>query len=174
MGKLVKLGSVVALFGLSVWFFFTPHLAVSSMKTAAEARDTATLASYVDFPSVKESLKATLNAKIVSEVSGQQEENPFAALGAAMTMAFIGPMIDALVTPESLARMMEGEKPEIGESPSEASKASDSSPEVSMAYQDFNRFLVTARQKGTDNTMTFVLSRDGIASWKLTSIQLPL
>ena len=92
---------------VGVWFYFTPHIAANNMKEAAQANDSVTLSSYINFPSVKDSLKANFNAMLVTDVVNIKDSNPFDALGAAMAAAFISPMIDALVTPESLAMMMQ-------------------------------------------------------------------
>ncbi|MGB5156708.1 DUF2939 domain-containing protein [Desulfobacterium sp. N47] len=98
---------------LGVCFYYTPHWALSNMKEAAENRDADRLSEYVDFPALKESLKANFNAMMATEVSNNMSDNPFGAFGAALAAAFINPMIDNLVTPESLAMMMKGEKPKL-------------------------------------------------------------
>jgi hypothetical protein len=166
-----SLAVVFIVFG--VWFFFTPHLAVSGMRSAAEARDAARLSGYVNFPALKENLKATMNAKFISEVTKEKEANPFAALGAAMAAAFINPMVDALVTPESLALMMKGDKPHPGKSGAQ-SQQSDSRADTSMAYESFDRFVVTVKKKGeTAEPVGLVFNRDGMFSWKLSAIRLP-
>lgn len=174
MSSKIKI-SIAALFAVfCVWFFFTPYLAVNSMKSAAETRDVAKLASHVDFPALKESMKATFNAKLVAEAAKGKQGNAIPALGAAMAAAFINPMIDALVTPESLAMMMKGEKPQSGKD-GVPSRESDPGTDTSMAYESFNRFVVAVRKKGeAGEPVAFVLNRDGLFSWKLSAIRLPL
>ena len=46
----------VLLVGLAGWLALTPYLAVRGMKSAADAKDSAALSAYVDFPAVRESL----------------------------------------------------------------------------------------------------------------------
>lgn len=168
----LSLAAVLALF--SVWFFFTPHLAVSTMKSAAEARDAAKLSSHVNFPALKESLKASFNAKLASEVTKEKDGDPFSALGAAMAAAFINPMIDALVTPESLAMMMKGDKPQPGTNAA-ASTKSDTDVNTAMSYESFDRFVVTVKKKGeASDPIGLVFNRDGLFSWKLSAIRLPI
>lgn len=178
-----KLAIAIVVVAFSTWFYFTPHLAVSAMKSAAEAKDAAKLSDYVNFPAVKDSLKASFNAKLASEVP-KNNGNPFGALGAALAVAFINPMIDALVTPESLAMMMKGEKPKPAnnsvQSPSPeseivASKSSESDDDTSMSYENFDRFVVTVKKKGsTEEPVGLVFNRDGIFSWKLSALRLPI
>lgn len=156
------------------WFFFTPHLAVRSMRAAAEERNAEKLSRYVNFPALKESLKASFNAKMAAEAAKEQN-NPMAAFGAALAAAFISPLIDALVTPESLALIVKGEKPEFGKSKKESSK-SPAELESVMSYESLNSFVVTIRKKNeTQEPLVLVFNREGVfSSWKLTAIRLAL
>lgn len=161
---------------VSVWFYFTPYIAANNIKKAAEANDSATLSSYINFPSLKESLKANFNAMLAAEVVKSKEGNLFEAMGAALAAAFINPMIDALVTPESLAMMMQGRKPNLekGESKTGKKPGGDSDTEMTMGYESYDRFAVSVRKKGdTDAPVTFVFHREGILTWKLASLRLP-
>jgi hypothetical protein len=174
MSTKAKLSISIVFVAFSTWFYFTPHLAVSGMKSAAEARDAAKLSGYVNFPAVKESLKGSFNAKLASDVTKEKSGNPFAAFGATLAAAFINPMIDALVTPESLAMMMKGDKPQPAKS-TEQTKPSGSDADTSMSYESFDRFVVTVKKKGTtEEPLGLVFNRDGIFSWKLSALRLPI
>jgi len=174
MTNKTKFSAAVVLVVFGVWFFFTPHLAVSAMKSAAEAHDSAKLSSYVNFPALKENLKATFNAKLASEVTKEKDGNPFAALGAAMAAALINPMIDALVTPESLAMMMKGDKPQ-SEKNSAPSTQAEQPADTTMSYESFDRFVVTVKKKDeTGEPVDLVFNRDGMFSWKLSAIRLSI
>jgi hypothetical protein len=179
MTRRLKIGAVVVLLvAVSGWYYYTPYLAVKNMRAAAESKDSATLSRYINFPSVRESLKASLNAKMLSEMAKKQEGNPFAALGAAFAMALVGPMVEAMVTPEALAMMMKGEKPSLEKSKptaTTASATSESDTETSMSYENFDQFVVSTRKKGaTDDPVALVFQREGLFSWRLSAIRLPL
>lgn len=174
-GMLVPAAAALLVLAAVAWFFFTPHLAMRGMRAAVEERDSARLSGYVNFPAVKENLKASFNAKIAAETA-REKDNPFAGLGAALAAAFISPLIDALVTPESLAMIMKGDKPEMDKGKG-APRKSPSDVETSMAYEGVNSFVVTIRKKNDPNgeTVGLVLNREGLlSSWKLTAIRLPL
>lgn len=161
---------------VGVWFYFTPYIAANNMKKAAEANDSATLSSYINFPSLKESLKANFNAMLATEVVKSKDSNPFEALGAAMAAALINPMIDALVTPESLAMMMQGNTPNLekGAPKTEGKPSGTSDTEMTMGYESFDRFAVSVKKKGDmDDPVTFVFHREGLVAWKLASLRLP-
>jgi hypothetical protein len=174
MSKKTKISFAIVFVAFCTWFYFTPYLAVSGMKSAAEAKDAEKLAGYVNFPALKENLKASFNAKLASKVAKEKNDNPFAALGAAMAATFINPMVDALVTPESLAMMMKGDKPQPAKKTGQT-KPSDSDTETSMSYESFDRFVVTVKKKdSTEKPIGLVFNRDGMFSWKLSALRLPM
>lgn len=160
----------------SVWFYFTPYIAAKNMKKAAESNDPVALSSYINFPLLKESLKANFSATLASEVVNNKDNNPFAALGAVLAAAMINPIIDALVTPESLAMMMNGKKPNIDNNAQnkDIPKTADHDADVSMNYQNFDTFVVSVKNRiSQDAPVVFVFLREGLFSWKVSSIRLP-
>lgn len=170
----VSLAAIFLIFG--AWFFLTPYLTVMAMRSAAEARDSAKLSGYVNFPLLKENLKTTLNVKFTPAVI-READNPFAAMGASIAAALISPMVDALVTPESLALIMKGDRPQPGKigapSPSPDAKT-DTDTDSSMGYESFNRFVFTVKKKGeTAEPVGFVFNREDLFLWKLSAIRLP-
>lgn len=159
----------------AIWFFFTPHLTANAMRTAAQERDSAKLSGYVDFPALKESLKGSFNAKLAAGVATDADNNAFAALGAAMAAALINPMIDALVTPESLAMVMQGEKPDASAVDGGTPDDREPDADISMAYESFDTFVVTVTKRGEEQEpVGLVLRRDGVFSWKLSAIRMSL
>ncbi|GEM_PF-128757 len=158
------------------WFYFTPHLTVLGLAKAIETHDAAALERYIDFPAVKESLKASLNAKFASDMSRAQESNPLAGLGLAFGPILVNAMVDAYITPEGLASMMKGENPPgVAGVPTPNPHIAGSWAETKMAYESFDRFLVTVPSNlSPDNRVDLVLRRNGPFSWKLAALRLPL
>lgn len=170
---IATLGLVVAL-SLCAWMYFSPYLAVRGLQSAAQERNAARMADYVDFPSVRESLKASLNAMLAAEMakaSGGQA-NPFAALAAAFVSALVEKITDAFVSPEGLAMLMRGEKPDFQKGqPTGAS--TDGDPFSSDAgYETFDRFVVTVKPKSGKESIGLVFTRQGLVAWKLTALRL--
>lgn len=164
--------AIVAIIG----FYFTPYLAVYNMKRAAEKQDAEALSRYVDYPSLRESLKANFNAMMASEIT--KSDDSFGALGTVLGMALVNQMIDAFITPESLAMMIKGEKPQMvesGESRKEKSSSeSDTETKTSMSYEGMNQFVVKVKEKGSsEDPIKFIYKRAGIISWKLSALRLP-
>lgn len=171
MSRILKFAAPAIVLAAASWLYATPYLAVSGMRSAAEARDAQRLSGYIDFPAVKEDLKGTLNAKLTGNV--RASDNPIAAMGSALGAMLINPMVDLFITPEAIAQMMQGEKPRLtgkgGDSQSGA-KA-----ETSMGYEGMNRFVVSVRKQGEEGEpVSMVMQRDGLAAWKLVALRLPL
>ena len=174
MSRTVKIviGTVIVL--LLGWYLASPYIALHQMRTAAENRDAEALSEHIDFPALKEDLKASFSAKMMAEAAKAQSDEPFAAAGSALAMAMIGPMIDAMVTPQAVAMMMKGEKP----SPTnmaEQSSEPQREPNVSASYKGLNTFAVTVSEP-EDQTSSFklIFKRHGFFNWKLTSAELPM
>jgi hypothetical protein len=169
-----KIVAVALLAVLGVWFYMTPYNAYSAMAKAAENRDATTLADYVNFPALRESVKANLNAKFSAEVARQGDGDPAAALGAAFASALINPMVEAMITPDSLTAMIRNGVPPSGEAAGEAASA-EARTETTKGYEGFNRFVVKVRRLDSGREpVVFVFHREGLVSWKLSAMRLPL
>lgn len=167
----ILIGGVLVVFG--VWFYFTPHLAVLGLKAAAEADDAARVAGYVDFPALKQDLKAGYNAKLAPGSAQGKKSNPLVALGGKMTAAVVDPMVEALVTPEGLVKVFKGDNP-LPSRKARRTKPSEPEPDISTSYESFNRFVVTIRKKGASDGQTgLVFNRYGLFGWKLSAVRLP-
>lgn len=158
----------------AIGFCFSPYIAVYNMKKAAEKQDADALSRYVDYPVLRESLKANFNAMMASEIA--QSDNPFGALGTALGAALVNQMIDAFITPESLAMMIKGEEPKIGDSEKQHKEKTSSrtEAETSMSYEGMNQFVVKVKDKNSsEDPIKFIYKRAGIVSWKLSALRLP-
>lgn len=159
------------------YYLASPYLAVASLRKAAKAGNAEAMRENVDFPSVRESLKDQLN-DIASKKLLKKSNNPWEKLGMTFAAALIGPMVDAYVTPENLARAINGEKVELkpGKT-SESSLVSEApQPVTHMQYETKNRFVVDlteTEKNGSQKTTGFVFSREGFFGWKLSSLRLP-
>ena len=173
--KALLIGAVaLAAVGL---FYATPYLAVQQMRAAAEARDAARLASYVDFPALRASLKSGVQARLAgSERNERGDPTPASAMGAAVAGALLGPLVDVLITPEALGRILQGQQPasavvRIGEG-----EAAEAEPRLhtEMGYESPSRFVFSVRKQGDDEEpVDLVLRREGLLQWKLAELRLP-
>jgi hypothetical protein len=110
--------AVVALLGYG---YASPYIALDRLKRAADARDAETVNQYVDFPALRESLKQQVTELLMRRVDTEKHHNPFAAIGAMIGAALIGPLVDAYATPDGVAALLNGMPPsgKPGERPPE-------------------------------------------------------
>lgn len=175
MSRILKFAVPAIALAAAGWLYATPYLAVNGMKNAAETRDAQRLSGYIDFPTLKDNLKGTLNAKITGDV--RASDNPLAAMGSALGAMLINPMVDLFVTPEAIAGLMQGEQPRLA---GKRGRDGDSGgnpgarAETRMGYEGVNHFVVSVRKQGDEGEpVAMVLRRDGLASWKLVALRLP-
>lgn len=170
---------------LAAFYLASPYWNLHRMRRAVENNDAVYMSDHVDFPQLRESLKATLQAQMAKEVA-KDDADGFEALGAAFGAMMIGPMVDALVTPEALIAMMQGKDLDEIEAESSDSGGSPQAPQTTdeemnvtkMGYEKLNRFVVKVADPGedsqSDESLTLVFHRSGLFSWKLAGIRLKM
>jgi Protein of unknown function (DUF2939) len=172
----------LALLALAVvaWVYLTPYLAARSLHSAVDARDAARIADHVNFPELRQSMKAGLLAKMTGATAAKGDEASV-LLGSAFANVLISPMVDAMVSPEGLAKLLNGEKqaPVKTQSPppQDADKTDDKDSgkdmQRSMGYETLNRFVVTFTKPTESQSISLVFTREGALTWKLSGLRLP-
>jgi len=157
---------------VAIYVIAAPFLTCYRMRAAAEDRDSGALSEHIEYPSVRQSLKDQMNAKVLGEMAKNDvKEGPLATIGTALAGMVIDKMIDQYVTPAGVEQMMAGEKP----NPVKAADPNEK-PErkpfenASMSYASLNKFVV--KVPGDDGEVQFVLRRRGLG-WMVTEIILP-
>jgi len=162
--------------------YASPWLTIAKVRKAAQTSDVETVNAHVDFPSLRESFKASLNAHMAREFTKPEtRDNPFALFGLALASKLGEVLVDAMVTPEAVRMMLEGQRPKpqpAAETPVRATTPApasrDSETDTLMAYESRDRFLVTYRKKADpSDTFTLVWYRDGLTGWKLAAVRMP-
>lgn len=94
------------------WVFFAPYLTVRSMRLAAEAGDAEAFSRHVDYPALRESVKAELSEAMGARIASLAGGSELGRFGAQIAGAFgeqaLGPAVDALVRPEALSALFAG------------------------------------------------------------------
>lgn len=110
---------VIAVVAALGYGYASPYIALNNLKRAADARDAETVNQYVDFPALRESLKQQVTGLLTRRLDAHGTGNPFAAIGAMIGVALIGPLVDAYATPDGVAALLNGMPPrgEPGERP---------------------------------------------------------
>jgi len=161
------LGTLVA--GLAAWVYLSPRLAAKHLRDAARTGDVEALNEVVDFPLVRENLKADLKASLLESTSKRDSKNTF---GMALAAGLCGLMVDGLVnqfvSPSGIAALVR-----YG---STDSTRAQPEPQLvtTMRYRDASTFAVTVRniERPPSDTLTLVFRRSGI-SWRLARLEIP-
>jgi hypothetical protein len=152
-----------------VWFVATPYLAVWSLERAAAAGDASGIADHVDFESLRESIQANTAQRIQGVASGLPN-NPLTQLGASLATAFAETVVNAAVTPETVAQMLHGARPGAA-----GASSGMGDFDLSMGYSALSRFVVEAKRQGSnDPPIQLIFTRSGFATWRLTSLRDPV
>lgn len=176
---------VVAILAVAGAYYASPYWTVRQLREAAEARDADRMSDFVDFPSLRESIKAELQASVVMPMLNdpKMKDNPFAGLGAMLAGAMLGPMIDSMISPAGLAAMLKQGPPskpsEVMSKPPAVDGAAPARGAVDEAvrstYSGLNRFVVAYARpdEPIDRAPALIFRRDGLFSWKLSKVRLP-
>lgn len=169
-GSLLLLGVLFA----GVWLYYTPYAAMNKLQKAARAGDAQALNELVDFPSLRESVKQNVRGAVSNEVG--RRAGPLGALGGMLAGAITGPVVDAVVTPEGIAALTEGQSPGHRHRGAVDSIARERGKDVKIkrGYEGMDLFVVhfVGREDGKEK-MALVLHRDGFTNWRLTGVRLP-
>ena len=150
----------------------TPYIAVAQMQAAAEARDGQALSEYIDFVAVRESLNTQLTAMLADQMAQSTDDDAMGLLGAAFGNKIIELLLDAIVTPEGLVALLNGDSMTDVLDQEASVSATPANTSVSMGYQSLDTFGVTITNTDTQSATTLLLKRDGL-NWRLSEILLP-
>ncbi len=181
INKYIVYPALLTSFIFGGFIYLTPYLSILGFKSAIESKDTEAARKYIDFPSVRRSLKDQLNETLTKRLAKDMEGTPYSAF----KMVLIQPMVSSLVnstvnstvTPNGLEALMNSGRL----SKKKVSTQEKSQPEfkptnkskISMYYKTINRFILRSDLPNIEEPMKAYWKRDFLWSWKLTSIELP-
>ncbi|MDH0864881.1 DUF2939 domain-containing protein [Mitsuaria sp. GD03876] len=194
--KSLKVGAIAVLLGVAAYWYWSPFLAIHQLRAAAKAGDADAFNDHVDYPRLRESLKGQFSAAIGDRMADRAPKSDAgragAVLGSMFAVAMTDRMVDALVRPEAVMRIMQegklmpkrgsrrapdgedqdGEEPRGG---SDANRADGRDPIWSTERKSVDKLVLYARgaNQPEDRRTGLVLERRGFASWQLTEIRLP-
>ncbi len=167
------IGGIVGAFLLGGGLYATPYFTLYQMYQSAKSNDFQGVASHVDFPALRESVKANMKTMFAQETA-KQDDPLMGILGKFLGGIVLDPVVDAVVTPEGVAALLAGQRLQIGgdhKQPTFSEKAD--AVDVKPHYESFNEFVVSIKPKGDDKPpVELILSRQFL-DWKVSGIRLP-
>jgi hypothetical protein len=178
--RLLATAAIVIAAGIAAYWYWSPYLAVRELRDAALNADAVRFNEHVDFPRVRDSLKAQFAGRIDGA-----DGRAGGGLGGLLANALVGTMIDAAVRPETIMFAMREGRFKVGRSghddgngERQADPGERKRPVWRTERQGFDTVLFHVQQDGSDSSsgkdrMALVMQRQGFADWKLTDIRLP-
>ena len=155
-----------------------PVLAARISACAAKAGDEKTIEQLVDFPSLRQSLKDELNAERAAEMrrDPRMAESGLGGLGLILAPMLVSGAVDAVVTPEVVARMVttaEAPDPTVRDAPEPGDAADEDDIHQAWGYRDLNAFAVTLTDRDRpEQRLALILERRGLFDWKLAAVDI--
>ena len=177
------------------YWYASPNLAVNSIREAIAQKDGSRFNQYVDYPQVREDLKAyvvTSLTQAATEESLDDADEGLAALGTALVIPIANTLIDSYLTSEVVKGLIESSssgapKPqttsanpfsvpdiqaEIAKGKEQFERQFEQMSGVEMAYLGMNQFMVSGRlEPGVK--LGFEMTRQGLGNWKIAGLILP-
>ena len=161
-------GAVVLLLLGGLWYWGSPAYAMSGLRDAAIEGDADDLEERIDFAAVRVSLKEQMRAHLAAEMVKSDDGDGFAAFGSVLAMGMVDPLIDGLVTPQSMSAMIERGKVQDDD----AAVESDNPIDWKIERDGFSRFEARPETGEGGPAPTLVFERDGLG-WRLVEIEIP-
>lgn len=168
-GTLAALAAAVLIVAAGItWYLASPAWTLHQMKAAADANDPDALNAYIDYPALRQDLKAEMTARMTAEAD--KDKSGLGGIGLALGTAMVGPMVDGLVTPAGVraALMARRDEAVINAAPQPAGALRLPDHPVIVRH-GFSEFLVASKQQPGSG---LVFRRHGL-SWKLSGVELP-
>lgn len=176
MNQKIAIGAAVAT-GIAViagvTSYFSPYMTVESIKKSVSDRDAEALVKYIDFPSLRTSVKENVKNQVMKEIEKRAATDKQAtpAMGQQFIDRMVNPTVDKMVSPEGLSALIENQIPKTEFDFNELEKQAERS-NMQMGYESLDRFVIHITDRlEPEKQVTLILKRDGLA-WKLSGIDI--
>lgn len=174
--KKITIAAAVAAIAVAVTAYASPYYTLQQIKSALAERNAEALAGHVDFPALRTSVKAQLEASMARSIAATAgSDNPLAALGQSIASAMLGKMVDTMVSPAGVVTLVN--KSALSPQADTDTRAdapaggAQKKAEYSAGYAGVNTFVVRAKD-GNAQEGALILLRHGVWGWKLSSIEI--
>lgn len=174
--KKITIAASVAVIAFAASAYASPYYALHQIKTALAERNAEALATHVDFPALRASVKAQLEAGMARSIEATAGSgNPLAVLGQSIASAMLGKMVDTMVSPAGVVALVNKSavSPQAG-AEGDADAPADGAQKkarYTAGYAGVNTFVVRTKE-GSSQDGALVLQRHGVWNWKLSSIEI--
>jgi hypothetical protein len=164
--------AIVVLITLLGVYAGSPYWTVYHLKAAIQDGRYDEVNAYVDYPSVRESLKEQLSAVLSDHLAADPHlmGNPYAEVTAIAAGSLLGPILDNYVQPYAIASLL---RDEAKHPQGQRLQSPPEPPTVTLAYMDIDRFVVTIQDREV-GLWRVVLRRHDAFRWTVAEVIPPL
>ena len=173
---------VISFFMFCCYVYLTPYLSILGFKSTIDRKDYQGARKYIDFNSVRKSLKSQLLPAIQQRTEREISESSFGELKLLLVnpilKVVVDTTVDSTVTPYGLQLLLETGRltQRFGSDEDTTSdKKSMSSKEIKVRlfYENFNVFVLSTLTPGNKRTINSYWGRESFFNWRLNAIKLP-
>lgn len=167
--KVIGFIAPALLLAVAAYWYWSPLLALGQMKAAAKASDATAFNRYVDYPRLRESLKSG----VMDQMGLPQPAAGDGPLGGLLGQVMVSGLIDALVRPKMVMRMMKEGAVKTEHQPAEPQP--DNKTDWVTQREGFNTLIayVGDAPDPIEKRLGLVIERSGFASWRLVGMRMP-
>ncbi|MFC3816084.1 DUF2939 domain-containing protein [Lysobacter sp. GCM10012299] len=170
--------ALLALLALLGWIAAGPFITIHSIREAIKAQDSAALSRHVDFPLLRQSLRAQVEDALARRLGPDMLDSPLGGLAVGMANQAAGGLVDAVATPAGIGAILEGRGllhriTGGGIDPNDAyahQPPPDPLRDARYRFESPSRFTATVKTAG-GSPVVVVLLRQGL-DWKLVDIRM--
>ncbi|OTG83920.1 DUF2939 domain-containing protein [Acinetobacter sp. ANC 4648] len=106
----VKIGISIGVVVCLVMFFASPYWMLYQINQAIKHNQASEISKYIDFPSVRASLKPQVDTLFRQKIGIEHIDHPLAIYATRLTSQLSEQIVDTAVTPQSIALLMQGKQ----------------------------------------------------------------
>ncbi len=176
MKKIIFLIIFITVLIIAGIFAAGPYVTIHKIKSGIVNHDAEQISAQVDFRELRKNIKEQFNAQVTKETEPYLKDNPFAALGLALASKLVDNIVDMVITPNSIANLMEGNKAlqsRVKEgTKNDNNRNKEPFKNARYKFESLSKFSASIRSENEEE-MRFIFTRNGL-SWKLSNIQFPM
>lgn len=163
------------LMAVASYWYWSPLVALRQMQVSAKKMDGEAFNQHVDYPRLRDSVKTS----ILGQQEGTSQSNdPSAGFGAAVAGLLVGGVVDSIVQPQVVMRMMQHGRFRMQEKDEPKSPEADAQADQkdwSSQREGMNTFIafVGNKDQSDEQRLGLVLERSGFATWRLVGLRVP-
>ncbi|UNK50059.1 DUF2939 domain-containing protein [Lysobacter sp. S4-A87] len=170
--------ALLALLALLGWIAAGPFMTINAIREAIQAQDSAGLSRHVDFPLLRQNLRAQVEDALARRMGPDMLDSPLGGVAMGLANQAAGGMVDAVATPAGIGAILEGRGllHRIGGGGIDPNDAYAHRPPPDPLHDARYRFESPSRFTATVRTadgapVVIVLLRQGL-HWKLADIRM--